>query len=137
MYNRIEYLLRPHLFLVVFLCSFGTFFCTHGNSADKDPQKKPNDAATATEMKGSDTSQKKTTSQVTVYITSWCPACKMTIDYLKKENIPHTVKDVEKNPDFLKEMTQKVGGNRGVPVIDINGKILLGFNPNIIKEMLR
>jgi glutaredoxin len=61
----------------------------------------------------------------------------MTIDFLKKEGIPHTVKDIEKNPAFLNEMIQKAGGNRGVPVVDINGKILLGFNPNIIKEMLR
>jgi len=60
----------------------------------------------------------------------------MAIDFFKKEGIPHVVKDIEKNPAYLDEMIQKAGGNRGVPVIDVNGKILLGFNPYIIKEML-
>jgi glutaredoxin len=61
----------------------------------------------------------------------------MTIDFLRKEGIPHTVKDIEKDPAYLKEMIEKAGGNRGVPVIDINGKILLGFNPYRVKELLR
>lgn len=53
--------------------------------------------------------------QVTVYVTSWCPACRMTTDYLKKKNIPYVVKDVERNEQYMKEMVKKVGGYRGVP----------------------
>ncbi|MEW6443314.1 MAG: glutaredoxin family protein [bacterium] len=77
------------------------------------------------------------TNLVTVYITSWCPACKMTTDYLKEKNIAYTVKDVEKNSDYLKEMVEKVGGYRGVPVVDVNGKIILGFNPYVMDELVK
>ncbi len=72
---------------------------------------------------------------VTVYVTSWCPACTMTINYLKKKKIPFTVKDIEKNRDYMKEMVEKAGGYRGVPVLDINGKTYLGFHPSIIDNL--
>lgn len=74
---------------------------------------------------------------VTVYVTSWCPACRMTTDYLSEKKIPFTVKDVEKNPEYYREMVDKVGGYRGVPVLDIDGKILLGFNPYVFEELMK
>ena len=78
---------------------------------------------------------KKTDPSVTVYVTSWCPACSMAINYLKQKKVPFTVKDIEKNPDYLKEMVNKIGGYRGVPVLDINGKAYLGFHPSLIDQL--
>ncbi len=75
--------------------------------------------------------------KVIVYVTSWCPACRMTTDYLKKKDIPFTVKDVEKNDAYMREMIQKVGAYRGVPVLDINGRILLGFNPQVLDQLAK
>lgn len=80
---------------------------------------------------------KKTEDSVTVYVTSWCPACTMTTDYLKDKKIPFVVKDVERNEQYMKEMVKKVGGYRGVPVLDINGKILLGFNPQVLDQLAK
>ena len=74
----------------------------------------------------------KTAHSITLYVTSWCPACSMAISYLKEKNIPFTVKDIEKNPAYLKEMLAKVGGYRGVPVVDIDGKTYLGFHPSMV-----
>jgi len=79
--------------------------------------------------------EKKSPPSITVYVTSWCPACTMAINYLKQKNIPFTVKDIEKNPDYLKEMVGKVGGYRGVPVLDINGKTYLGFHPSMVDDL--
>ncbi len=79
--------------------------------------------------------KKKSDPRVTVYVTSWCPACSMTIKYLKKKDIPFTVKDIEKNPDYMKEMIKKSGSYRGVPVLDIDGKTYLGFHPSIIDNL--
>jgi len=72
---------------------------------------------------------------VTVYVTSWCPACTMTINYLKKEKIPFTVKDVEKNRSYMDEMVRKTGAYRGVPVLEIDGKTYLGFHPSILEDL--
>lgn len=74
---------------------------------------------------------------VIVYVTSWCPACRMTMDYLKKKDIPFTVKDIEKNDEYMREMIQKVGAYRGVPVLDINGRIMLGFNPEVLDQLAK
>ncbi len=74
---------------------------------------------------------------VIVYVTSWCPACRMTTDYLKDKKIPFVVKDVERNEQYMKEMVKKVGGYRGVPVLDINGRILLGFNPQVLDQLAK
>jgi glutaredoxin 3 len=78
---------------------------------------------------------KKSEHTITLYVTSWCPACAMAINYLKQKNIPFTVKDVEKNPDYLKEMVSKIGGYRGVPVVDIDGKAYLGFHPSMVEDL--
>ena len=75
--------------------------------------------------------------EVIVYVTSWCPACRMTTDYLKDKKIPFVVRDVEKNEKYMKEMVKKVGGYRGVPVLDINGRILLGFNPHVLDQLAK
>jgi len=77
----------------------------------------------------------KPSHSITVYVTPWCPACTMTIRYLKDKQIPFTVKDVEKNQDYMKEMVEKIGGYRGVPVLDIDGKTYLGFHPSIIDNL--
>jgi len=93
-----------------------------------DPSAKPD---------ASSSEAKKPRNEVTVYITSWCPACRMTTDYLKKKQIPFTVKDIEKNEAYMREMIQKVGAYRGVPVLDINGRILLGFNPEALDRLAK
>ena len=79
----------------------------------------------------------KAENSVIVYITSWCPACTMTTDYLKDKKIPFVVKDIERNEQYMKEMVKKVGGYRGVPVLDINGRILLGFNPQVLDQLAK
>ena len=96
--------------------------------AEADPSTEPDAASAETKKPGS---------EVTVYVTSWCPACRMTTDYLKKKDIPFTVKDVEKNEAYMREMIQKVGAYRGVPVLDINGRILLGFNPQVLDQLAK
>ena len=89
--------------------------------------------------KSQDASEKaeKAENSVIVYVTSWCPACRMTTDYLKDKKIPFVVKDVERNEQYMKEMVKKVGGYRGVPVLDINGRILLGFNPHVLDQLAK
>lgn len=96
--------------------------------AEADEEKK-SQAPTEKAEKGEDS--------VIVYVTSWCPACRMTTDYLKDKKIPFVVKDVERNEQYMKEMVKKVGGYRGVPVLDINGRILLGFNPQVLDQLAR
>ena len=94
-------------------------------------------AEEAKESKAPPEKAEKAGNSVIVYVTSWCPACRMTTDYLKDKKIPFVVKDVERNETYMKEMVKKVGGYRGVPVLDINGRILLGFNPQVLDQLAK
>jgi len=73
--------------------------------------------------------------KVTVYSTPTCPYCVMAKNYLKEKNIPYEDIDVSANPAKAREMIQK-SGQRGVPVIDIDGNIIVGFNRTRIDELI-
>jgi len=60
----------------------------------------------------------------------------MAKEFLKENNIEFEEINVEKNPKAAQEMVEK-SGQTGVPVIDINGEIIVGFNRKKIKEVLK
>lgn len=60
----------------------------------------------------------------------------MAKDFLKKNNIKFEDVDVSQNQEEAKEMVKK-SGQMGVPVIDINGKIIVGFDQEAIKKELK
>jgi len=76
--------------------------------------------------------------KVIVYSTNWCAYCKMAKQYIAGKNVPVEEKNIEEDADAHKELMDKIGGNfRGVPVIDINGTIVLGFDRPKIDAALK
>jgi glutaredoxin 3 len=73
---------------------------------------------------------------VKVYSTPACPYCHMTKEFLKKNNIKFEDIDASKNHEAAHEMIEK-SGQMGVPVIDIDGKIIIGYNVPALKEALK
>jgi glutaredoxin 3 len=73
--------------------------------------------------------------KVTVYGTSTCPFCIRAKQYLKDSNIEFTHYDVGSDQAKAQEMMKK-SGQMGVPVIDIEGQIIVGFDKEKIKEAL-
>ena len=72
---------------------------------------------------------------VKVYSTQTCPWCHRVKDYLKQKKIAFEDIDVSSNRKVADEMIKK-SGQMGVPVIDINGKIIIGFDQDAIDEAL-
>lgn len=72
---------------------------------------------------------------VTVYSTPTCPWCHKVKDYLKERNIAFDDVDVSLDAARVDEMFKK-SGQMGVPVIDINGTIIVGFDQLAIDEAL-
>ena len=64
---------------------------------------------------------------VKIYSTPACPYCKMAKQFLKENNIPFNDIDVTSDKQSAQEMIDK-SGQMGVPVIEIDGKIIIGFN---------
>ena len=70
-----------------------------------------------------------TTPDITIYSTSWCAFCHTEMQWLDKLGIPYVAKDVEADKEAYEELMGKIGGNfQGVPVTDIKGDIVLGFD---------
>lgn len=72
---------------------------------------------------------------ITIYSTPTCAYCKMTKEYLKSKNIPFTDVDVSTDQAKQQEMITK-SGQYGVPVIDVDGKIIIGFDKEKLNEYL-
>ncbi len=73
---------------------------------------------------------------ITLYSTPSCPYCKLVKDYLKEQNIAFTELDVSLDNDAIQKMV-KLSGQMGVPVIDINGQIIVGWNKNALEEVIK
>jgi glutaredoxin len=77
---------------------------------------------------------------VTLYTASWCGVCKQTKAYLKKKGVPYIEKDVEKDAGAEKELEIKASAKglrvQGVPVIDVAGELLMGFDPDALSQLL-
>lgn len=65
--------------------------------------------------------------EITIYSAVWCGFCHMAKDYLAKKDISFTEKDIEKDPKFAQEAIDK-SGQMGIPVIEINGTVIVGFD---------
>jgi glutaredoxin 3 len=73
---------------------------------------------------------------VKVYSTPSCPWCIVAKNYLASKNVPYEDVDVSRNREAAMEMIQK-SGQRGVPVLDINGSIVVGFDQATIDTLIR
>ena len=67
--------------------------------------------------------------QIIIYSTSWCAFCHTEAQWLDHLGIPYVKKDIEEDKAAYEELMQKSGGNySGVPVTDVAGDIILGFD---------
>ncbi len=73
---------------------------------------------------------------VKVYSTPTCPYCAMAKDFLKEHKIKFQDIDVSRDRKAADEMIRK-SGQYGVPVIDIGGKIIVGFDKEALKKALK
>ncbi|HIH43452.1 TPA: glutaredoxin family protein [Candidatus Woesearchaeota archaeon] len=72
---------------------------------------------------------------VKVYSTTSCPWCHKAKDYLKSIKVPFEDINVGENQDAANEMVEK-SGQMGVPVLDVNGTIIVGFDKAAIDKAL-
>lgn len=78
-----------------------------------------------------------TDAQVTVYSTTWCAFCATEKQWLDKLGVKYVAKNIEEDEAANKELLDKLGGNfQGVPVTDIAGEMILGFNRPALQAAL-
>ena len=74
--------------------------------------------------------------EVKVYSTPTCPYCKHAKEYLSSKGVSFQDIDVSNDKDALQEMI-KVSKQMGVPVIIINGEVIVGFDKSRIDSLLQ
>ena len=79
---------------------------------------------------------RKQQSVVKVYSTPTCPYCVMAKKFLSENNIKFEDINVSADREKAREMIEK-SGQMGVPVIEINGKLFVGFQKEEIKKALK
>lgn len=75
-------------------------------------------------------------SKVTVYSADWCAFCHAAKAYLDKIGVKYTDKNVEHDVAFAREAVEK-SKQTGIPVIDIDGTIIIGFDRPRIDATLK
>lgn len=77
---------------------------------------------------------------VILYGASWCGACKQAAQFLTQRGVPFIEKDIEKEPAARDELMQKARAQgvstNGIPVLDVHGKLISGFEPNVLGSLL-
>ncbi len=73
---------------------------------------------------------------VTIYTTPSCGYCKVAKEFFRSSHVPFTEHNVAVDQRKAEEMVRK-SGQMGVPVIDVNGKVIVGFNKPEIERALR
>lgn len=74
--------------------------------------------------------------KVKVYSTPSCPFCHMAKGYFKQNGVEFTDIDVSIDQAAAEEMVRK-SGQMGVPVIDIDGNIVVGYQPALFQSLLQ
>jgi glutaredoxin-like YruB-family protein len=72
---------------------------------------------------------------VVVYTTPTCGFCHQVKAYLYQRGVPFTEHDVSRDPQAAAKMVQ-LSGQRGVPVVLIDGQVVVGFNRPLIDRLL-
>lgn len=74
--------------------------------------------------------------RVTVYSTPTCSYCNAAKEFLELIGVPFQEVNVAADPVAAEQMVKKTG-QRSVPVIDVNGTIIIGFNRQALLDSLR
>lgn len=73
--------------------------------------------------------------QVKIYTTPTCAYCKAAKEYFKEKGVQYEEIDLAKNPDKVQELIQ-ISGQMSVPIITVDGKVIVGFNKGAIDSAL-
>lgn len=74
--------------------------------------------------------------KVRVFSTTFCPYCVTLKEFLKSKNVKFEDIDVSEDPEAQKEMIEK-SNQMGVPVVEIEGEIVVGFDRERISNLLK
>ena len=79
--------------------------------------------------------QVRASARVVLYATEWCGYCKQIRRFLDQKGIAYKAFDIEKDAVARKDYEALGGG--GIPIIDVNGTLIRGYDPDAILAALK
>lgn len=73
---------------------------------------------------------------IVLYSTAWCGYCRKARSWMTANGVPFVEKDIEKDPAGKAEYQGKSNGYTGVPLIDVNGTVVRGFDKARIQGLI-
>ena len=73
--------------------------------------------------------------KIKVYSTPTCPYCKLVKEYLDGQKIAYTEVNVAEDSAAANELV-KISNQMGVPVVDIDGDVIVGWNKDALEEAI-
>ena len=72
--------------------------------------------------------------EIVIYSADWCPACRTAKRYMDKQGIAYEERNVDQ-PEYKKQLVE-ISGGRSIPVIDVDGAIMKGFNAERLDQLI-
>ena len=69
----------------------------------------------------------KTDPKIVIYSADWCAFCHAAKAYLDKKGVKYTEKDIDSDKAIAEEAIT-LSGQMGIPVLNINGTVIVGFD---------
>jgi len=92
-------------------------------------------AANARPVVGGQPVAARSSGRVILYSAEWCGWCKKAKRHLDDMGIDYEIRDID-HPDNLDDLVAKTG-QRGIPVLDVGGRVVTGFSPDKYDELIR
>jgi len=73
--------------------------------------------------------------EVTLFSASWCGACRKAKNFLDQEGVTYEERDIDLDPAAKNEVRRVLGSVR-IPLLDINGQYVSGYDPKAIRRLL-
>ncbi|MCT4563258.1 MAG: glutaredoxin family protein [Maledivibacter sp.] len=73
--------------------------------------------------------------KITIYTSDTCSYCHMAKDYFNSKGVDFEEKNISKDMDARKELMKQ--GFMGVPIINVNGEVIQGFDKERLEELLK
>jgi glutaredoxin len=74
--------------------------------------------------------------EIEIFTLKRCPACRAAVAYMDKRGLEYTNRDIEEEPEARDEYLEKTDGKDGVPVIDIAGEVMQGWDQRHFEALL-
>ena len=74
--------------------------------------------------------------EVVVYTAPWCGWCRKTLAYLTQQGVAFENRDIEADDSYREELLEKTGGT-SIPVVEIDGQLIRGYDPQRMAQLLR